>query len=66
MAEEGLLSSVLVRPGRRLLLQGTIARGGLGFLDRLPAERGPGTGLKLLNQGYQRSKRNLVCEIWSQ
>ena len=48
-----------VRPGRRLPVQG-LSEGSLGFLDRLPAERGPGTGLKLCHQNYQKSKRNLV------
>ena len=33
----------LVRPGRRLPVQG-LSEGSLGFLDRLPAWRGPGTG----------------------
>ena len=55
----------LVRPGRRLPVQG-LSEGSLGFRDRLPAWRGPGTGLKLCHQGYQRSKRNLVYGIWSQ
>ena len=55
----------LVRLGRRLPVQG-LSEGSLGFLDRLPAERGPGTGLKLCHQGYQKSKRNLVYGIWSQ
>jgi len=55
----------LVRPGRRLPVQG-LSEGSLGFRDRLPAWRGPGTGLKLCHQGYQKSKRNLVYGIWSQ
>ena len=55
----------LVRPGRRLPVQG-LSEGSLGFLGRLPAPRGPGTGLKLCHQGYQKSKRNLVYGIWSQ
>jgi len=55
----------LVRPGRRLPVQG-LSEGSLGYLDRLPAWRGPGTGLKLCHQGYQKSKRNLVYGIWSQ
>jgi len=56
----------LVRPGRRLPVQG-LSEGSLGFRDRLPAERGPGTGLKLCHQGYyQKSKRDLVYGIWSQ
>ena len=33
----------LVRPGRRLPVQG-LSEGSLGFRDRLPAQRGPGTG----------------------
>ena len=33
----------LVRPGRRLPVQG-LSEGSLGYLDRLPASRGPGTG----------------------
>ena len=41
---EGLLSSILVRPNRLPHQPGTISRGSLGCLDRLPAERGPGTG----------------------
>ena len=49
----------LVRPGRRLPVQG-LSEGSLGFRDREPAWRGPGTGLKLCHQGYQKSKRNLV------
>ena len=53
----------LVRPGRRLPVpvQG-LSEGSLGCRDRLPAWRGPGTGLKLCHghQGYQKSKRNLV------
>jgi len=52
----------LVRPGRRLPVQG-LGKGSLGYLDRLPAERGPGTGLKLCHQGYQKSKRNLVQPV---
>ena len=56
---------VLVRTARRLPVQG-LSEGSLGFLDRLPAPRGPGTGLKFCHQGYQKSKRNLVYEIWSQ
>ena len=55
----------LVRPGRRLPVQG-LSEGSLGYRDRLPAWRGPGTGLKLCHQGYQKSKRNLVYGIWSQ
>jgi hypothetical protein len=55
----------LVRPGRRLPVQG-LSEGSLGCRDRLPAERGPGTGLKLCHQCYQKSKRNLVYGIWSQ
>ena len=50
---ECLLSSILVRPSRLPHQPGTISRGSLGFHDRLPAERGPGTGLKLGHQGYQ-------------
>ena len=34
----------LVRPGRRLPVQG-LSEGSLGYRDRLPAWRGPGTGL---------------------
>ena len=33
-----------VGSGFRGIVPGTISRGSLGFLDRLPAERGPGTG----------------------
>jgi len=55
----------LVRPGRRLPVQG-LNEGSLGFRDRLPAWRGPGTGLKICHQGYQKSKRNLVYGFWSQ
>ena len=36
--------SILVRPSRLPHQPRTISRGGLGCLDRLPAERGPGTG----------------------
>ena len=54
----------LVRPGRRLPVQG-LSEGSLGYRDRLPARRGPGTGLKLCHQGYQKSKRNLVDGIVS-
>ena len=61
---ESVLSPCLVRPGRRLPVQ-ELSEGSLGFRDRLPAWRGPGTGLKLCHQGYQRSKRNLIYGIWS-
>ena len=33
---------------------GTRREGSLGFRDRLPAWRGPGTGLKLCHQCYQK------------
>ena len=57
---------VLVRTGRRLPVQALGERGSLGYRDRLPARRGPGTGLKLCHQGFQKSKRNLVYGVWSQ
>ena len=56
---------VLVRTGRRLPVQALGERGVLVSLTGYP-RRGPGTGLKLCHQGYQKSKRNLVYEIWSQ
>jgi hypothetical protein len=42
--------SLHCRPGRRLPVQG-LSEGSLGFLDRLPAWQGPGTGLELCHQG---------------
>ena len=56
---------VLVRTGRRLPVQALGERGVLVAVTGYPW-RGPGTGLKLCHQGYQKSKRNLVYEIWSQ
>ena len=56
---------VLVRTGRRLPVQALGERRVLVSVTGYP-RRGPGTGLKLWHQSYQKSKRNLVYGIWSQ